>query len=131
MGLGLSIVTPERTVVDEEVDEVVLPGEEGEFGVLPSHEPFLSALRPGVVRYQVGGQAHLVAMSTGFVEVSEEHTVVLARTAEHPSEIDPARADAARARAEQELREPGLSREAAARLEGAVARAAARRSVVG
>ena len=80
MPLNLSIVTPRGTVIDESVDDVVAPGTEGEFGVLPGHAPFLAAIREGVVRYQSGGRPHYLAVSTGFAEVAGDHVVLLART---------------------------------------------------
>ncbi len=126
MPFQLVIVTPERTVVDQSVDGVVVPGVEGEFGVLPEHEPFLSALDSGVVRYRAEGQEHLIAMSTGFAEVTGNHMTLLARTAEPANEIDRSRAEAARERAAEGLGRPGLPQEETARLEAASRRAAAR-----
>ena len=77
MGLLLSIVTPQRAVLETEVDSVVAPGAEGEFGVLPEHEAFLAPLRPGVVRYRGGDGSGRVAVASGFAEtiseVSGEH----------------------------------------------------------
>ncbi len=126
MPFQLVIVTPERTVVDQSVDGVVVPGVEGEFGVLPEHEPFLSALDSGVVRYRAEGQEHLIAMSTGFAEVTGNHMTLLARTAEPANEIDRSRAEAARERAAEGLGQPGIPQEETARLEAASRRAAAR-----
>jgi F-type H+-transporting ATPase subunit epsilon len=126
MPFQLAIVTPERTVVDEPVDAVVVPGVEGEFGVLPEHEAFLSALDAGVIHYRAGGQEHRVAISTGFAEVTGNHVTVLARTAEHAHEIDRARAEAARDRASDGLRQTGLPQEELVRLNAASRRASAR-----
>jgi F-type H+-transporting ATPase subunit epsilon len=121
----LAIVTPERKVVDQSVDSVVLPGIEGEFGVLPGHEAFLSALQPGVVSYRAGTDSSRMAVSTGFAEVTGEHVTLLVRTAELASEIDRERAEAARGRAEERLgrQDPEID---AVRAQGALARSVAR-----
>ena len=131
MPFKLVVVTPERVVSDEAVDHVVVPGVEGEFGVLPAHETFLSALRAGIVRYDVGGRTQRLAVSAGFVEVTGEHVTLLARTAERAEEIDSDRATAARARAEQALQQASVSREENARLDAALARAMARLDALG
>ncbi len=107
MPLRLSIVTPERPVVDAEVERVVAPGAEGEFGVLPAHEAFLTALRPGVVRYAQDGREARVAVSSGFAEVTGERATLLVRSAEPAEEIDRGRAEEARARAEAALQQAG------------------------
>ncbi len=99
----LEIVTPERVVVREEVDEVILPGIEGEFGVLPWHIPFLTALKVGELVYKgSGGKEHL-AVSWGYVEVTSHSVKVLAETAEKAVEIDRERAEMAKAEAEKIL----------------------------
>ncbi len=131
MPFKLVVVTPERVVSDEAVDHVVVPGVEGEFGVLPAHETFLSALDAGIVRYDVGGRTQRLAVSAGFAEVTGEHVTVLARTAERVEEIDGERATAARARAEQALQQASVSLEEHARLNAALARAMARLDVLG
>ena len=82
MSLQLSIVTPERTLVELAVYSVLAPGAEGEFGVLPAHEPYLTVLQAGEVRYDEGGRTHRVAVTGGFVEVTQEQVVVLAQTTE-------------------------------------------------
>ncbi|UCF30903.1 MAG: F0F1 ATP synthase subunit epsilon [bacterium] len=99
----LEVVTPERMVVSEEVDEVILPGIEGEFGVLPGHIPFLTALKVGEMVYRKGGQSEHLALSWGYVEVSAESVKVLAETAEKATEIDLSRAELARQEAEKIL----------------------------
>jgi F-type H+-transporting ATPase subunit epsilon len=103
MAFGLSIVTPEGTVVEAQVDHVVAPGQEGEFGVLPGHENFLMPLRPGVLRYGSGGQQSKVAVASGFAEVTGERMTVLVDSAEQPDQIDRERATAARDRAQEEI----------------------------
>jgi F-type H+-transporting ATPase subunit epsilon len=88
MGLRLAIVTPARPLVDAEVDSVVAPGREGEFGVLPGPEHVLAALRPGVLRYVSGGRESRVAIAGGFAEVRPDAVAVLASAAALPQEID-------------------------------------------
>jgi F-type H+-transporting ATPase subunit epsilon len=101
------IVTQERVVYDQMVDMVIAPGVEGELGILPHHVPLLTALTNGELRVKVGEGEEAFAISGGFMEVQPDHVSVLARTAEHADEIDLARAEAARSRAE-ELLEEGL-----------------------
>ena len=81
-----------------------MPGSEGSFGVLPGHAPLLSLVGTGEVMYRTGRQEHHLAVSGGFAEVGPDHVTILAESAERPDEIDPARARAARDRAEQRLR---------------------------
>jgi F-type H+-transporting ATPase subunit epsilon len=132
MPFRLSIVTPQRPVVDLEVESVAVPGREGEFGVLPAHEPFLAPITSGVVEYVDSGGPHRVAVSGGFAEVTQERVTLLARTAEPEEEIDAERARAARGRAEEGLRTAaaaGLEEQAI--LEAAAARASARLRTLG
>jgi len=101
--LTLEIATPMRLVVAETVDEVVAPGIEGYFGVLPGHAPFLTTLGIGEVTYRVGQDEHYLALAGGFAEVRNDKVIVLADTAERPEEIDRGRAERARERAERRL----------------------------
>jgi F-type H+-transporting ATPase subunit epsilon len=101
--LTLEIVTPERSLVTAEVDEVQLPGAEGYFGVLPGHTPMLATLQVGELWYRIGSVKHYMAIAFGFVEVLPERVTVLAQIAERPEDIDVARAEAARKRAEDRL----------------------------
>ena len=101
--LALEIVTPERSLVNEQVDEVQLPGSEGYFGVLPGHAPLLSTLQVGELWYRVGQEKHYLAIAFGFVEVLPARVTVLAQIAERPQDIDVPRAEAARKRAEERL----------------------------
>ena len=101
--LTLEIVTPERSLVNEQVDEVQLPGAEGYFGVLPGHAPLLSSLQVGELWYRIGAEKHFLAIAFGFVEVLPERVTVLAQIAERPQEIDVTRAEAAKKRAEERL----------------------------
>jgi F-type H+-transporting ATPase subunit epsilon len=102
--LRLEVATPTRLVVSGEADEVVIPGSEGSFGVLPGHAPLLSLVGAGEMMYRTGRQEHHLAVSGGFAEVGPDHVTLLAESAERPEEIDPARARAALERAEQRLR---------------------------
>jgi F-type H+-transporting ATPase subunit epsilon len=123
--IKLEIVTPERIVVAEDVDEVVLPGIEGEFGVLPGHIPFLTALKVGVLTYKMEGVEEHLAVSWGYVEVAHDSVKVLAETAEKATEIDISRAKTAREAAEKILtagKEDHEYEEAQVRLEKAVIR---------
>ena len=104
--LTLEIVTPDRALLREEVDEVVVPGSQGEFGVLPGHTPLLSTLKIGELWYRQGGEKHYVSIAFGFAEVLPDRVTILAELAERPDEIDVARAEAARKRAEARLANP-------------------------
>jgi len=97
------LATPNHLVVSEEVDEVVAPGVEGYFGVLPGHTPFLTSLRSGEVAYRVGRAEQYLAVSGGFAEVRGDRVIILADNAERPEEIDRERAERARQRAERRL----------------------------
>jgi F-type H+-transporting ATPase subunit epsilon len=101
----LEVVTPEKTLLKEMVDIVVAPGEEGEFGVLPNHIPFLSKLKVGELRFRIGTATRSIAIMGGFAEVLPDHVTVLATAAEEATQIDVIRAKAARERAERRLRE--------------------------
>jgi F-type H+-transporting ATPase subunit epsilon len=101
--LTLEIATPTRQVVAETVDEIVIPGSEGYFGVLPGHVAFLTTLGIGELMYRIGSDEHYLAVSKGFAEVRNDKVIVLVDTAERPEEIDRARAERARERAERRL----------------------------
>ena len=101
--LTLEIVTPDRALLREEVDEVVVPGSEGEFGVLPGHTPLLSTLQIGELWYRQGQEKHYLAIAFGFVEVLPDRVTVLAQVGERAQEIDVQRAERAKQRAEQRL----------------------------
>lgn len=104
--LLLQVVTPERSVVHQEVDEVLLPGSLGYLGVLPGHTPFLTSLKIGEIKYRQGAQTSFLAVSWGFVEILPDKVTVLADLAEHPEEIDVVSAQEAKLRAEKMLRDP-------------------------
>ena len=101
--LRLEFVTPERAIFHEEVDEVQLPGEEGYFGVLPGHAPLLAALQTGEMWYRKGTETKHAFIAGGFAEVVPDRVSILAQVAERAEDIDTARADAARRRAEERL----------------------------
>jgi F-type H+-transporting ATPase subunit epsilon len=101
--LTLEIVTPDRAIVTEQVDEVQLPGSEGYFGVLPGHTPLLSTLQVGELWYRIGATTHYLAIAFGFAEVLPDRVTVLAQIAERAEEIDVARAEAAKRRAEERV----------------------------
>ncbi|NJB68190.1 F-type H+-transporting ATPase subunit epsilon [Desulfobaculum xiamenense] len=101
--LHLEIVTPDRLVLSKEVEYVGAPGFEGEFGIMPNHIPFLSALRVGSLYYKDGGKTFYVFVAGGFAEVSNNKVTILAEVAEIAAEIDVERARVARERAEQRL----------------------------
>lgn len=102
----LEIVTPDRALVREEVDELQLPGSEGYLGVLPGHTPLLTSLMVGELWYRVGAEKHYLAIARGFVEILSDRVTVLAQIAESAQEIDIARAEAAKRRAEERLSKP-------------------------
>ena len=99
----LELATPTRQLVSEEVEEGVAPGSEGYFGVLPGHAAFLATLGSGEVVYRRGRDEVHLAVHGGFAEVTPERVIILAETAERPDEIDRARAERARQRAEQRM----------------------------
>ena len=107
--LHLEIVSADRLLVNEQVDEVQIPGSEGYLGVLPGHTPLLATLQVGELWYRQGpgdGAKHFLSIAFGFVEVQPDRVTILAQIAEPAAEIDPARAEAARKRAEERLSRP-------------------------
>jgi F-type H+-transporting ATPase subunit epsilon len=101
--LQLHVVSADRSLVNETVDEVQIPGAEGYFGVLPGHTPLLALLGAGELWYRQGSEIHYLAMAFGFAEVQPDRVTILAEFAERADEIDAARAEAAKVRAEQRL----------------------------
>lgn len=120
----LEVVSPTRLVVSEEVDEITAPGTEGEFGVMPGHTPFLTAVGVGELMYRVGSEERFLAVRHGFAEVKHERVTVLAEEAEFPGEIDVKAAEAVKAEVEETIaqlsRESKEYLEAQAKLERAV-----------
>ena len=106
--LTLEIVTPERAVVSEQIDEVQIPGAEGSFGVLPGHTPLLATLQVGELWYRRGEETSYVAVSFGFAEVPPDRVTILAQIAESAEDIDVTRAEEAERRAKTRLDTPVL-----------------------
>lgn len=127
--LTLEITTPPRLVVSDLVDEVVAPGIEGYFGVLPGHAPFLTTLGVGIVTYRIGRDEHQHAVAGGFAEVRNDKVIILADSAERPDEIDRARAERAKERAERRLSGRAQEEVDYARCQAALARALTRLTV--
>src|SRR5512140_1521655 len=103
--LHLEIVTQERRLCSDNVDMVVAPGSEGEMGILPHHAPVLTTLKEGELRVKKSGAELYFTIGGGFMEVQPDHVIVLADVAEQAAEIDIARAEEARRRAEQMLKD--------------------------
>jgi F-type H+-transporting ATPase subunit epsilon len=125
MPLHLEIVTPERRAFVGDVDEVIVPGSEGEMGILPHHAPLISLLGHGVLRFRSEGREEAFAIFGGFVQVRPDRVVVLAETADMASEIDLERAERARREAQRVL-EGGIVEPA----DLAAARAALQRALI-
>jgi F-type H+-transporting ATPase subunit epsilon len=103
---NLQIVSADRSLVNEMVDEVEIPGADGYFGVLVGHTPLLALLGTGELWYRQGSEKHYLSLSAGFAEVQPDRVTILAQIAERADEIDIARAEAARKRAEERLASP-------------------------
>jgi F-type H+-transporting ATPase subunit epsilon len=101
--IQLLIVSADRALVNETVDEVEIPGFDGYFGVLPGHTPLLAMLQVGELWYRQGQEKHYLSIAFGFAEVQPDRVTILAQIAEKADEIDPARAEAARKRAEERI----------------------------
>lgn len=125
MPLNFELVTADRVVLQEDaVDAVTAPGADGELGILPRHAPLITTLQPGELRVRKGGQETSIALTGGFMEVTPDKVLVLADAAERSEEIDVARAEEARSRAQERL----TQRQDA--VDAAQAEAALRRAVV-
>ena len=123
-GIRLDIVTAERQVYSDEVDVIVAPGIEGELAILPHHAPLMTTLQPGELRVKQGGEEFSLAVSGGFLEVRPDRITILADAAERAEEIDIARAEEAKHRAEEQLGRP------ATEVDSVRAEAALRRSLI-
>jgi F-type H+-transporting ATPase subunit epsilon len=123
--LLLEIVTPEAKTFSDEVDMVVLPGVEGELGILPMHVPLMTRLLPGEVRIMQGGKETDLVVGTGFVEVSQTQVSILTDMAMSESEIDEGAAEEAVKRAEARAQDKDLNSEEVSEIEGAIARSLA------
>ena len=110
--IQLKIVSADRSLVNEQVDEVEIPGSDGYFGVLPGHTPLLALLGAGELWYRQGQEKHYLLIAFGFAEVQPDQVTILAEVAERPDEIDVSRAEAARRRAEERLAKPVIDMDA-------------------
>ena len=104
--IQLLIVSADRSLVNETVDEVEIPGYDGYFGVLPGHTPLLAVLKVGELWYRQGTEKHYLAIAFGFAEVGPDRVTILAQIAEKADEIDVARAEKAKRRAEERIASP-------------------------
>jgi F-type H+-transporting ATPase subunit epsilon len=100
----LEIVTPEKMVVRDVVEEIEIPGKKGYLGILPGHAPLITELAVGEISYRAAGTTHYLAVAWGFAEVLSDKVTILAERAERPEEIDVKRAQAAKQRAEERLK---------------------------
>jgi F-type H+-transporting ATPase subunit epsilon len=107
LALQLTVVTPERRVLESEADEIELPGALGYLGILPGHAPLITLLGTGVLTVRKGGSSTALAVSSGLAEVSGDRVSVLADSAEGAAEIDAAAAERERAKAEEEMKSAG------------------------
>ena len=126
MPLVLDIVTVERQVLSEEVDMVIAPGVQGELGILPRHAPLITALSEGELRIKQGEDERIFAIGGGYLEVLNDQITVLADSAEYAEEIDIARAEEARERAERLLAEGPADPVSRQVIEGALRRSRVR-----
>ena len=127
---NLNVVAPFGQVLNKDVEFVVVPGEEGELGILANHAPLIAALQAGVIQYTEDGKVYKVAVSGGFMEVANNKVTILANTAEDEVTIDTDRALAAKERAEKRLQEKTSDTDVL-RAEMALKRAVARLKTVG
>jgi F-type H+-transporting ATPase subunit epsilon len=104
--IQLQIVSVDRSLVNETVDEVEIPGDDGYFGVLPGHTPLLAMLHVGELWYRQGTEKHYLLIAFGFAEIQPDRVTILAQIAEKADEIDTARAEKAKQRAEERLARP-------------------------
>ena len=109
--LKLSVVTPQKQLISEEVDQVNAPGSEGDFGGLYDHAPILTNLMSGQLSYENDGETTALVISGGYLEVTDNRVTILAETGEFLHEIDRERAERARSQAEEKLSNPDLSEE--------------------
>ena len=124
--LILSIVTPEKLLVSEEVDQVNVPGSEGDMAILYDHTPILTNLRSGQLSYEKEGETIALVVSGGYLEVTDNRVIILAETGEFLHEIDRERAERAQAKAEELLGKADLSEEEFTKTQKKLFRAIAR-----
>jgi F-type H+-transporting ATPase subunit epsilon len=106
--LQLQIVSADRSLVNEQVDEVQIPGANGYLGILPGHTPLLTTLDVGTLWYRQGSEKHYLALAFGFAEIQPDRVTILAQIAEKAEEIDLGRAESAKKRADERLSRPTL-----------------------
>ena len=126
----LEIVTPEKMVVKDVVEEMQIPGKDGYLGILPGHAPLITELAVGEITYRKAGQTHYLSMAWGFAEVLPDKVTILAETAERPQDIDVKRAQESKQRAEEALK-TGKTEEDFTRAEDSLKRAETRLDVAG
>ena len=127
--IKLDVVTAERVVFSDDVDVVIAPGVEGQLGILPHHAPLMTMLKPGELLVEKSGEEFSLVITSGFLEVRPSRVIVLADAAERVEEIDLARAEEARRRARERLKER-IPEVEAVRAQAALLRALARIEVV-
>jgi F-type H+-transporting ATPase subunit epsilon len=110
--IQLLIVSADRSLVNETVDEVEIPGFDGYFGVLPGHTPLLAVLQVGELWYRKGSEKHYLSIAYGFAEVQADRVTILAQIAETADEIDLERAEAAKKRAQERIARPTMDMDA-------------------
>ncbi len=127
MPLQLDIVTPEKKIFSDAVDNVYLPGADGEMGILPQHAGLVTALKPGELRYLYHGKVETLAIGSGFAEVTQTKVIVLTDSALGEAEIDEAHVEEAIKRAQEKLAtiDHNLDTEEVAYLQGIIAKSAA------
>ena len=127
MPLQLDIVTPEKKIFSDLVDNVYLPGADGEMGILPQHAGLVTALHPGELRYLHNGKVETMAIGSGFAEITQTKVIVLTDSALGEAEIDEAQVEAAMKRAQEKLAtiDHNLDSEEVAYLQGVIARSSA------
>ena len=127
MPLHLDIVTPEKKIFSDTVDNVYLPGADGEMGILPMHSGLVTALQPGELRYSYKGQIETLAVGSGFAEITQSQVIVLTDSALGEAEIDESHVEAAIKRAQERLAslDHSLNSEEVAYLQGIIAKSTA------
>jgi F-type H+-transporting ATPase subunit epsilon len=124
----LEIVTPEKMVVKDVVEEMQIPGKNGYLGILPGHAPLITELAVGEISYRKGGQTYYLSVAWGFAEVLQDKVTILAETAEKPQEINVKRAQESKQKAEEALK-TGKTEDDFTRAEDALKRAETRLEV--
>ncbi len=125
--IHLTMVTPEQEMInDTEVDQVNIPGVDGDMGILPNHAPLITTLRPGRFSYEKGDEVIELVVSQGYAEVTDNRVILLAESAEFLLDVDHTRAEAAKGKAEKLLAQPNLEEEAQRAAQDTLFRALAR-----